>query len=52
MNNFGKVFKKFRQARGLKLKEIAKFGLSTSQLSRFEHGETDLTLSKFMIALD
>ncbi len=52
MKHFGKLFKKFRESRGLLLKDVAKAGISTSQLSRFENGETDLTSSKFMSALD
>lgn len=52
MTNFGEIFKKFRESRGLKLKDVAKAGISTSQLSRFEKGETDLTISKFMLILD
>src|SRR3712207_7202620 len=40
------------RSRGLKLKDVAKAGISTSQLSRFEKGETDLTISKFMLILD
>ncbi|QGG98472.1 Rgg/GadR/MutR family transcriptional regulator [Streptococcus dysgalactiae subsp. dysgalactiae] len=52
MKNFGEIFKKFRESRGLRLKDIAKSGISTSQLSRFEKGETDLTISKFMLILD
>ncbi|MGV3353773.1 Rgg family transcriptional regulator [Streptococcus orisratti] len=52
MKKFGEVFKKFRESRGLKLKDVAKAGISTSQLSRFEKGETDLTISKFMLILD
>lgn len=48
----GEVFQKFRRARGLKLKDLTTTGLSTSQLSRFEHGKTDLTVTKFMLALD
>ena len=44
--------KKFGESRGLKLKDVAKAGISTSQLSRFEKGETDLTISKFMLILD
>lgn len=52
MKNFGEIFKKFRESRGLWLKDVAKAGISTSQLSRFEKGETDLTISKFMGALD
>ena len=33
-------------------KDVAKAGISTSQLSRFERGQTDLTISKFMLILD
>lgn len=52
MQNIGKIFKKFRESRRLSLRDVAKKGLSTSQLSRFENGETDLTVSKFMTALE
>lgn len=52
MKKFGEIFKKFRESRGLRLKDVAKAGISTSQLSRFEKGETDLTISKFMTILD
>ncbi|HHU65887.1 MULTISPECIES: helix-turn-helix domain-containing protein [Streptococcus] len=52
MENFGKIFKKFRESRGLKLKDFVDSGLSTSQLSRFEKGESDLTITKFMMALN
>ncbi|MET3556998.1 Rgg/GadR/MutR family transcriptional activator [Streptococcus rupicaprae] len=52
MKKFGEIFKTFRESRGLRLKDVAKAGISTSQLSRFEKGETDLTISKFMLILD
>ncbi|MCE2199180.1 helix-turn-helix domain-containing protein [Streptococcus thermophilus] len=52
MQKFGEVLKKFRESRGLRLKDVAKAGISTSQLSRFEKGQTDLTISKFMLILD
>ncbi|ABF34893.1 Transcriptional regulator, MutR family [Streptococcus pyogenes MGAS10270] len=52
MNHFGEIFKTFRESRGLRLKDVAKAGISTSQLSRFEKGETDLTISTFMLILD
>ena len=39
MKKFGEIFKKFRESRGLRLKDVAKAGISTSQLSRFEKGE-------------
>lgn len=52
MKKFGEIFKKFRESRGFRLKDVEKAGISTSQLSRFEKGETDLTISKFMAVLD
>ncbi|SDB19377.1 transcriptional activator, Rgg/GadR/MutR family, C-terminal domain-containing protein [Streptococcus henryi] len=52
MKNFGNIFKKFRESRGLSLKDIANEDISKSQLSRFENNETDLTITKFMSALD
>ena len=38
---YGKIFKKFRESRGLSLKNVAKSGLSSSHLSRFENDEAD-----------
>ena len=52
MKNFGEIFKKFRESRGLRLKDLTKAGISTSQLSRFEKGETDLAISKFIHILN
>ncbi len=52
MQKFGEIFKKFRESRGIRLKDVAKAGISTSQLSRFEKGQTDLTITKFMLILD
>lgn len=49
---FGKIFKKFRESRGLSLKDVSKCGVSISHLSRFEHEETDLTITKFILALE
>ena len=49
MQKFGEIFKKFRESRGIRLKDVAKAGISTSQLSRFEKGQTDLTITKFML---
>ena len=46
MENYGEIFKTYREARGLSLKDIAESGLSTSQLSRFEKGESDLTITR------
>lgn len=50
--SFWRDFKTFRESKGSRLKDVAKAGISTSQLSRFEKGETDLTISTFMLILD
>lgn len=52
MENLGKVFRDFRLNGQYSLKEAAGQVCSTSQLSRFELGESDMTLSKFLDLLD
>ncbi len=51
-DNLGEVFKKLRTNRHISLKQIATEEVSVSQLSRFESGKSDISLSKFLIALD
>ena len=51
MEKFGTVFKKLRESRHLSLADISKMGVSTSQISRFENGESDLTITKFIAIL-
>ena len=51
MKNSGEIFKRFRESRGLSLKDVANDNLSKSQLSRFENGQNDLTLNTFIMAL-
>lgn len=51
-DNLGSVFKNLRNNRHISLKQIADDTVSVSQLSRFERGETDLSLGKFLTALD
>lgn len=46
MNRFGKILKLIREGKGKSLAEVAKGHMSTSQLSRFENGESDITVSK------
>ncbi|MFM0792776.1 helix-turn-helix domain-containing protein [Streptococcus suis] len=46
MNRFGQTFKLIREGKGKSLAEVAKGHISTSQLSRFENGESDITVSK------
>lgn len=52
MGDLGKVFRDFRLNGHYSLKEAAGQVCSTSQLSRFELGESDMTLSKFLDLLD
>ena len=44
--------KKYRVSRGLTLWDVAKAGVSTSQLSRFEQGKTDLTITRLALVLE
>ena len=52
MNHLGKVFREFRISKNYSLKEAAGEACSTSQLSRFELGESDLAVSRFFEILD
>jgi len=51
-DNLGQVFKNLRTNRRISLKQIANEAVSVSQISRFERGESDLSIGKFLIALD
>ncbi|MFH5646668.1 helix-turn-helix domain-containing protein, partial [Streptococcus agalactiae] len=46
------IFREFRLNRQFSLKQVASNELSVSQLSRFERGESDLSLTKFLGALE
>ncbi|MET3558461.1 Rgg/GadR/MutR family transcriptional activator [Streptococcus rupicaprae] len=50
--NYGQIFKEFRINRHFTLKQVANEHVSLAQLSKFERGETDLSLTKFISALD
>ena len=52
LKKFGEIYKLFRESRKITLREIEYKGISRSQLSRFEKGETDLTITKFLLALE
>lgn len=52
MKHLGKVFREFRTSGKYSLKEAAGESCSTSQLSRFELGESDLAVSRFFEILD
>ncbi|MGT2784836.1 Rgg/GadR/MutR family transcriptional regulator [Streptococcus merionis] len=51
MTHYGAVFRRLRQNRNYSLKQIAGDELSLAQLSRFERGESDISLGKFFYAL-
>ncbi|MGT2911208.1 Rgg family transcriptional regulator [Streptococcus cameli] len=48
----GETFRTLRINRHISLKQVATADLSISQLSRFERGESELSISKFLIALN
>ena len=50
-DNLGRVFKNLRTNRHISLKQISNEAVSVSQLSRFERGESDLSIGKLLIAL-
>ncbi|TWT12008.1 Rgg/GadR/MutR family transcriptional regulator [Streptococcus sp. sy004] len=48
----GQIFKELRTARKISLKEAAGTALSYSMLSKFENGDSDITISKLLPALE
>ena len=50
-DNLGQVFKNLRTNRHISLKQISNERVSAAQISRFERGESDISLEKFLIAL-
>ena len=52
LTKFGEIYYLFRESRKITLRVIEHRGISRSQLSRFEKGETDLTTTKFFLALE
>ncbi|MBP5305023.1 MAG: hypothetical protein J6Z02_04170 [Lachnospiraceae bacterium] len=51
-DNLGQVFKKIRTNRHISLKQLANEEVSAAQISRFERGESDISLSRFLVALE
>lgn len=49
--NLGETFKELRRGKNFTLKEACQNDLSVAQLSRFEHGQSELTLPVFLRAL-
>ncbi|WP_155963949.1 Rgg/GadR/MutR family transcriptional regulator [Streptococcus ruminantium] len=52
MNYMGEIFKDLRTSRKISLKEATGGKFSYSMLSKFENGESDITISKLLIALE
>ncbi|MGV3355012.1 Rgg family transcriptional regulator [Streptococcus orisratti] len=48
---YGQMFKELRTNRQFTLKQVANDTVSVAQLSKFERGESDLSLTKFLSAL-
>ncbi|WP_427108751.1 helix-turn-helix domain-containing protein [Lysinibacillus xylanilyticus] len=49
--NYGETFKNIRISKGYSLKEVAEGIVSSSFLSKFERGESDISLSNFYLLL-
>ncbi|HEU9825103.1 helix-turn-helix domain-containing protein, partial [Streptococcus pneumoniae] len=47
MKNYGEAFRYFRKLNGYSLEYAAADSISKSQLSRFERGENEISLSTF-----
>ncbi|MGT2935891.1 Rgg family transcriptional regulator [Streptococcus castoreus] len=52
VRQLGKTFRDIRMNRNITLQQIADQDISLSQLSRFERGQSDISLSKFLHALE
>ena len=48
MKNYGEAFRYFRKLNGYSLEYAAADSISKSQLSRFERGENEISLSTFL----
>ena len=49
--NTGKVFQAIRKSKHLSMQEVADADISQSQISRFERGESSMTIDKFLVLL-
>ncbi|WP_237373203.1 helix-turn-helix domain-containing protein [Streptococcus ruminantium] len=52
MNRLGETFRFIREGKGKSITEVAKSHLSTSQLSRFENAQSEITVSKLIKVLE
>lgn len=52
LTEFGKIFRQFRESKGMSLREVARTDLSASQISRFERGLSSLSVESFYACLN
>ena len=52
MENLGKVFRQLRESRNISLRQATGGQFSPSMLSRFETGQSELSVEKFLFALE
>ena len=52
MDNLGRIFKSFREARHISLTEATEEEFSKSMLSRFENGQSELSAQKLFTDLE
>lgn len=49
--NLGRTFRRLRKFKNMEIKEVASEDISYAQISKFERGKTDMTLTKFLSSL-
>lgn len=52
MDNLGRIFRDIRIGKNYSLKQVSEGIMSTSFLSKFERGETEISLKRFYLLLD
>lgn len=52
MEQIGKVFRQLRESRNISLRQATGGQFSPSMLSRFETGQSELSVEKFLFALE
>lgn len=52
MKEFGKIFKILRESKNLSLREASEGAISMAQLSRFERGQSSVSIDSFFQCLD
>jgi len=50
--NLGRTFRRLRKFKNMEIKEVASEDISYAQISKFERGQTDMTLTKFLSSLE